>query len=555
MIMKFFERAAAAKLNAILSGQAAIEFSPQADILWANDHFLRCFGYTLAELRGRKHSSLVEPSEVDSPAYRAFWDALRAGKAQSAEFRRVGKGGETVWIQASYTPITNWRGRVTKIIKLAQDTTARKSRDLLLVGKIEAIDRSQAVIEFETDGTIITANDNFLNALGYRLGDVQGQHHRMFLYDEDARSLQYQTFWQRLGSGEFQAAEFRRLHQSGREVWIQASYNPVFDEQGRVVRVVKFATEVTQQVQLRKSFELLSLVANDTDNSVVITDAQGRIEYVNPGFTKLSGFSAAEVYGKKPGSMLQGAHTDRAVVARLRSQLDAREAFQEQILNYTKSGKPYWISLNVNPVLDTKGVLLKFVSVQADITSTKMQTQEDATRLEAIRGSTATADWSAKGKPIDVSPILLSLLGVSDLGTGHSLLSDIYDQIMLCENASQLARGTSLNTELKATRADGGALRLRATVNAVFSVDGSLSKIAMYATDVTAQHQTLERISEVVKTINGLAMQTNLLSLNAAIEAARAGDKGRGFAVVAGEVRALARRSADSAGEIAQMLQ
>lgn len=513
-----------------------------------------CWLHVTGKLQGQKQSFLVDPEEAARVGYRAFWDALRDGVPQSAEFRRVTKSGDFVWIQASYMPIVDWRSGVTKIVKLAHDTTERKNRDLLLAGKIASIERSQAVIEFEVDGTVVTANDNFLNALGYRLQEAEVKHHQVFLYDEEASSSGYKIFWQQLRAGIFQAAEFRRRHRDGSKVWIQASYNPVFDHHGKITRVIKFATDVTQQVQLRKSFELLSLVANDTDNAVVITDTLGRIEYVNPSLTRMTGFSETEVRFKKPGELLQGAHTDRSAIENLRAKLDAREAFQEQLLNYAKDGRPYWVSLNLNPVFAANGELLKFISVQADITPSKMRSLEDAMRLAAIRDTTATADWSSSGEPLDASPILLSLLGASSLESAKSVLSGLYETIKRTESAERLAQGRSVHAELETRNGSGGVLLLRARLNGVFAVDGFLSKITMYATDITAEQQTLRRISDVVKTINALAMQTNLLSLDAAIEAARAGDKGRGFAVVAGEVRALARRSADSAGEIAQML-
>jgi methyl-accepting chemotaxis protein len=236
-------------LAAIAKSQAMIEFTPEGVILQANGNFLQLMGYALDEIVGQHHRMFVEPAYAASPEYRGFWDRLRAGEPQVAEFRRFGKGGREVWIEGSYSPVLDGDGKVVRVVKVATDVTDKKRAAADWQGQLAAIGKSQAVIEFTPDGTILTANANFCQALGYRLDEIVGRHHRMFVPAEFAAGTEYRDFWARLGRGEYQAAEYRRLGKGGREVWIQATYNPILDPAGRVLKVVKYATDVTARKQ------------------------------------------------------------------------------------------------------------------------------------------------------------------------------------------------------------------------------------------------------------------------------------------------------------------
>jgi methyl-accepting chemotaxis protein len=187
----------------------------------------------------------VTPSDAAGREYQQFWADLRAGRYQAAEYKRVGKGGKDVWIQASYNPVLDASGKPIKIVKYATDITDAKLRNADYQGQLAAIGKAQAVIEFDLDGTIRTANENFLVTLGYRLDEVQGRHHRMFVTPAFGASREYQQFWADLAAGTYQAGEYKRVGKGGKEVWIQASYNPILDMSGRPFKVVKYATDVT----------------------------------------------------------------------------------------------------------------------------------------------------------------------------------------------------------------------------------------------------------------------------------------------------------------------
>ncbi len=240
-----------AKLEALSKSQAVIEFNLDGTIMTANQNFLNAMGYRLEEIQGKHHSMFMDPEQRDQAEYRQFWDALRRGEFQSGEFPRVAKGGRAVWIQASYNPLLNRSGKPFKVVKFAADITDQKLKSADYEGQIAAIQKSQAVIEFNLDGTVITANENFLKTLGYRLDEIQGKHHGMFVEPDYRDSSAYRGFWDALRRGDYQAAEYKRVAKGGKAIWIQASYNPIRGADGKLVKVVKFATDTTAQVEDR----------------------------------------------------------------------------------------------------------------------------------------------------------------------------------------------------------------------------------------------------------------------------------------------------------------
>ncbi|MGH8036892.1 MAG: methyl-accepting chemotaxis protein [Stenotrophomonas sp.] len=244
-----------AQIAALHRVQAVIEFDLQGTILAANPNFLQTVGYTLEEVRGRHHSMFVAPEQVRTPEYQAFWAKLARGELDAGQYRRLGKGGREVWIQASYNPVFDANGRPCKVVKFATDITEEKRQAADFAGQLAAIDLSQAVIEFDLDGRIRGANENFLAAVGYTLEEVQGKHHGMFADPVYRQSAEYRAFWEKLGRGEYDAGQYRRLGKDGREVWIQASYNPIRDMNGRPFKVVKYATDITAQVRAAQALQ------------------------------------------------------------------------------------------------------------------------------------------------------------------------------------------------------------------------------------------------------------------------------------------------------------
>ncbi|HVT34314.1 MAG TPA: methyl-accepting chemotaxis protein, partial [Nevskiaceae bacterium] len=240
------------QLAAISKAQAVIEFTLDGKIVHANENFLGAMGYSMDEIRGQHHGMFVDPAYRSSADYRAFWEKLGRGEYDAGQYKRIAKGGREIWIQASYNPILDGSGKPCKVVKYATDITEQKMKSADYEGQLSAISKAQAVIEFTLEGKIIQANENFLNAMGYRAEEIRGQHHSMFVDPAFRSSTEYRLFWEKLGRGEYDSGQYKRVAKGGREIWIQASYNPILDLNGKPFKVVKYATDVTEQVKAQQ---------------------------------------------------------------------------------------------------------------------------------------------------------------------------------------------------------------------------------------------------------------------------------------------------------------
>ncbi len=360
--------------------------------------------------------------------------------------------------------------------------------------KVSSLEKSQAMIQFQMDGSIISANQNFLDVMGYTLEEIKDQHHRMFVSPEFSKGKEYQEFWERLNKGETFNDEFLRYRKDGSEVWIQASYNPILNNHGQPVRIVKYATDVTELVRQRQQAQILSLVANNTDNSVIITDSQERIEYVNPGFENMTGYKAEDVMGKKPGDFLQGAATDPETKKEIRRKIEAQQPFYNEILNYHKNGTPYWISLSINPILDKDGNLERFISIQANVTETKEKALRFQGCIEAIEREQATIEFDMQGNIQRANENFLNTMGYSleeIKGKHHRMFAkpDYAQSAEYAEFWKRLGQGEFISGEFCRLRKDGKEVWLQASYTPIQDAFGEFTSVIKYALDVTEQVQ------------------------------------------------------------------
>ena len=550
-------------VDAASRSNAFITFGLDGTILDANENFLRGMGYGLHEVVGRHHRMFMPAQAAASPEYRAFWGELGAGQFKSGEFARVAKDGRVVWLQATYNPVHDSAGRPVRVVKIASDITEQKLRSIEAAGQLAAINRAQAVIEFQLDGTILGVNALFLKAVGYTAGEVVGRHHRIFVDAAEHAGPEYARFWDSLRAGNVESGQFRRRAKDGRDIWLQATYNPILGPDGKPRKVVKFATDITADVAMKRHMTMLSLVADNTSNSVIIMDADAAVEYVNPGFCRQTGYTLEEVRGQRPGKILNGPMTSAETYARIGVALKAGRAISEELLHYAKDGTPYWVSLAITPVHDAQGVVNSFVAVQTGITETKVAGLDAAVRLAAIESSNAVLEWDVDGRVIRLNPLAEHLLGAA--GDGDGAVDWRLERLVGADEQQQLRHGRSIAREIELPGAGGQAVHLTATVQPLLDSEGAVRRFVLYGVDVTARRRTaveveqvmrrvLDQIGRISQTIGDISRQTNLLALNATIEAARAGESGRGFAVVAGEVKSLAKHSADSTAQIGHVI-
>jgi methyl-accepting chemotaxis protein len=255
-------------LKALDKSQAIIEFDTEGIILNANQNFLNLMSYNLHEIKGLHHQIFVDENEVKSESYKKFWEDLKSGMIHSSEFKRLDKNKKAVWIEASYNPVFGITGSLNKIIKFATDITHKKNQSADSQGQLLAINRSHAVISFSIDGLILDANANFLKIFDYKLEEIKGKHHSIFVEESYKNSIEYKNFWEELNRGSYHTSEFKRFGKNKKQIWIQSTYNPIFQSDGKILKIVKFASDITSYVEERNRRKEIQIFINEDINKI-----------------------------------------------------------------------------------------------------------------------------------------------------------------------------------------------------------------------------------------------------------------------------------------------
>lgn len=495
-------------MSAIDRVQAVIEFDMNGTILTANNNFLETMGYTLEEIQGEHHSMFVEPDYKSSAEYQAFWQKLNRGEYQAAEYKRLGKGGKEVWIQASYNPILDLDGQPYKVIKFATETTDQKLAHANFSGQIDAISKSQAVIEFNMDGTILTANDNFLHTMGYTLEEVQGKHHSIFVESSYKSSSEYQAFWQSLNRGEYQAAEYKRFDKNGEEVWIQASYNPILDLNGQPYKVVKFATETTDQKLAQANFSG-QIDAISKSQAVIEFNMDGTILTANDNFLQTMGYTLEEIQGKHHSMFVEPSYRTSEKYQQSWKSLNRGEYLAAEYKRFGKGGKEVWIQASYNPIMDMNNKPFKVVKYATDITEQKLSHANFSGQIDAIGKSQAVIEFNMDGIILTANDNFLQTMGYTleeVQGKHHRMFVEpnYKSSVEYQQFWASLNQGEYQSAEYKRLGKNGTEVWIQASYNPILDLNGRPYKVVKYATNISEQKALQATISTVLDEVSSV---------------------------------------------------
>jgi methyl-accepting chemotaxis protein len=498
-------------LAAISRAQAVIEFDLGGNVLTANENFLKTSGYKLEEVVGQHHRMFCPPEYARSAEYAQFWEKLGRGEYHSGAFKRLAKGGKEIWIQATYNPILDLRGRPVKIVKYAMDVTAQRLAAAEAEGKVEAISRQHGVVEYDLAGKIIAANDMFARMFGYTREELVGRHHQELSHPGCHIHTDYRQFWYRLGRGEHEAADFRRVAKDGREIWVYASLNPILDLDGKPWKVVEYATDMTEAKLKNLEFEG-KVEAISRAECVLETTLDGTVLHANENYLKMIGYSIEEIRGKDQRMMVVPEIAQSEAYRQRAEGLSQGEFLSGEFKRIAKGGREVWMQATVNPILDTCGKPYKLVTYAMDVTDAKLKSIEVENRLAAIERSQASIEFDLDGNVLTANGNFLAVMGYSlreIVGQHHSMFcmpeylkSKEYGDFWRRLNAGETHSG-----RFHRLGKYGRDVHIQASYSPIYDLSGNPVRVIKHAYDISAQVELEQTIATKSQEMQGMVAQ------------------------------------------------
>ncbi|MEJ2624120.1 MAG: methyl-accepting chemotaxis protein [Pseudolabrys sp.] len=514
-------------LEAIDKTQAVVEFRLDGTVVTANQTFLKLLGYSLEEIRNKPHSMFVLPNFRDTPEYRAFWGGLCAGKGISYPYSHLGKGGKEVWLQTSYNPVLDANGKPYKIVKFATDITEQKLKEVDYAGQIAAVSRVMATIEFDLSGNVLNANENFLNAMGYSIDEVRGHHHRMFVDKAYAESPEYRAFWEKLRRGEYDAGQYKRIGKGGKQVWLQASCNPILDDDGKPIKVVKFATDITDQVRASEALQnavqqtqtvVKAAEASDLTQRIPMAGKSGEIATLCAGVNGLLDTMATVVKRIKAAS--REVSNASAEIAASTTDLSQRTEEQAASLEQTSASMEQMsatVKKNAENALlanqsasETSEVADRGGQVVAKAVDAMARIEESSGKISDIIG---VIDEIARQTNLLALNAAVEAARAGDAGRGFAVVAS--EVRSLAQRSSQAAKDIKdLITNSGGQVKDGVELVNRAG-SALTEIVGSIKKVADLVSDIatasTEQSTGIDQINRALTQMDEVTQQNSAL--------------------------------------------
>lgn len=522
----------AASFAAIDASLMLVEIDFDGTIRSVNDCFLAHFESRREEVLGQPYRHFCSSIRADDAGGDGVLARLAAGEPVMRTFEHVGPQARTTWMALSMLPVKDARGHASHALILARDVTEAKTQSVENQCKLDAISRSHGIIEFDLSGNILDANETFLKLTGYRLDEIRGQHHRLFVDSEEQRSPEYRQFWQRLGRGETASGEYLRFGRNGRRLWIQASYNPILSPDGQPAKVIKYCSDITES-KLKAVETQVMMSAVSATSCVLVLDREGIILSVNEGMSRALSTPSEDLVGRHESCILFEEDARSADYEAMWQGLRAGRMAQGAFRRRAAGGREVWFSSTRSPVTGIDGTLQKVLVVAQDITQDQLSRLDAAGKLGAIDRAQAVIEFDLQGHVLQANDNFLRLFGYKAediLGRHHRMfvapaeVSSSEYQIFW----ERLSRGEYFADEYKRIGRDGREIWIQATYNPILDLNGRVVKIVKYAFDVTKEVQMEKRIAaksaEMSESVASLAASITEIARNSGVAAEMAGD-------------------------------